>query len=1066
MPSIQPDQIAPNVPVRHANSPSKVGVLTGHMMMAPVLMVEVRWANVKEFEPAEVIELFGVDEDDSFEGLVRNNRFEGITNFRSLMSSEKLSGSLSNVVYSMESAELDFFAHQFIPVLKFVNSPLSRLLIADEVGLGKTIEAGLIWTECRARYKARRLLVVCPPTLIPKWIRELGDRFGIDADHCDAAGLLKHFERFEKSESSHEFALVTSYNALRPFKKEKKLLQPWLKDSGGPRTIPDDDSLSEWKPRPKLLRSLLEWDYDPFIDLAVFDEAHMMKNTATANHLVGDVIASSSQSVLALSATPLTTATRDLFSLLHLLDSDMFRDESDYNGLVQRNAPAIRLISELSKDSPNRDECLSLLNSLPDSTARRNLTTHLKGLGSLESVEVSERVEILSKASRLNELGSFLTRTRKTEIPEHKADRTSVVLEVDPTSEERDFYNGCLDLIRKRAAQDGRPINGFHLIMPSLSMTSCLPVMAEALESGNKWGDMEDLASLRSGYSDDSFEGAFVNYEIDPTRDLSWIRRYDFETNDTKYAALRDELLERCKEEKVIIFAFFKATLRYLQRRLEADGLSCLLVTGEIKDKSERDRLLTSFEDPEHRVLLCSEVAAEGVDLQFCRVLVNYDLPWNPMRVEQRIGRIDRIGQKAKTIVIINMRVKGTIDASIFTHLHSNIGIFENTIGDLEPIIGEAISKLGTEILADELTPEAADRQARRVVEAIEREKAVIESIDEETDSLLGLRSFLQDNIRETQSLGRFIKPGELRLYSDSFFEDVYSGGDACILNWDTPAEECLTVKLSFRAISDFEDYIRSTKSQWPRGFPRDQREARLTFDPDVHQEHRKRHRSLILVNHLHPLVRWMVSTRADRDQRWHPAVAVRIQSGGFPEGVWAFGVMRALISHESLSREELVFRAVDIETGAVLSPSDSEALVNLILDHGESWHAPGGFSDASAPLAIVLKHLEGDSAGLRESFDEELELRINSKTRQVRNHFQRRIEIARERLNGMLVDPEGKIRGITLTRNQIQHLEDRLEEEMGKLMAGPDSVKTNLKRIACGLIQNQPPVRKGGQTA
>lgn len=1057
MPPLQPDQITANTPVRHSTNAAQVGVLTGKSMRVPFLMVEVRWGNRTEFELAEALDLFGVDEDSSFEALIRNRRFEGITHFRSLMTSEKLSGALSNVVYSMESAELDFYAHQFIPVLKFVASPLSRLLIADEVGLGKTIEAGLIWTECRARYRARRLLVICPPTLIPKWIRELRDRFGIDAVHADASSILEHFERFKRRRHSHEFALVSSYHALRPFRNERKLLGPWLKDDGGPRRLDDIPDLADWSPRPKLLRSLQEWNEEPFIDLAVFDEAHMMKNTATANHLVGDVLASSAQSVLALSATPLTIGTRDLFALLHLLDPDMFRAESDFNSLLRRNAPAVRLFSELSKREIDHESCQELIGQLPESVARRNLARDLERLVDVEEIAPAERIELLSKASRLNELGSYLTRTRKVEIPEHRAERTSKTLQIQPTREERDFYNGCLDLIRRRAAKEGRPMNGFHLIMPALSMSSCLPVTAERLRKGSPWGDLGDLADLDDGVSDDGFESAFVGYEAETARNLSWVTDHDFQRGDTKYSALREELLQRCREEKVIVFSFFKATLRYLQQRLEADGLPCILVTGDITDRDERDRLLRSFEAPEHRVLLCSEVAAEGVDLQFCRILVNYDLPWNPMRVEQRIGRIDRLGQTAQTIVTINMKVEGTIDASIYTHLYAKIGIFEHTIGDLEPIIGDLTSRIGSELLADELTPEGIDRQAQRIAEALEREKVRIAEINEETDSLLGLRSYLQDNIRQTQSLGRFIKPGELRLYTDAFFEEVYSGSDACLLNWDTPAPDCLRLLPSFVALSDFSCYMKSSGAAWPNGFPREPREIQLTFDPDVHRDLRRRLKGLVHVNHLHPFVRWMVSTRANRDQKWHPAVSLRVSAvstGSIKPGVWCFGVVRALIHHESLSREELLFRAVNVASGEILPPSESESLVNLVLDQADSWPTSPSHPDASSAIDAVLASLERDCADLRESFDEELELRINSKSSQVTTHFLRRIDIARDRLNGMLAAPERPERGISLTRGQIEHLENRLKEEMARLAISPDSVRASLKRVACGLVR------------
>lgn len=469
MPPLTDADISANVPVRHTVQAGLVGLLTGKTMNAVVPMAEVRWGTRTQFEPLRVLELFDSSEEDDFETIVAKSRYEKIEELRSLMTFEKLSGSLSNVMYSMRTAEIKFFAHQFVPVLKFVNSPLSRILIADEVGLGKTIEAGLIWTECRARYQARRLLVVCPPTLVPKWLRELRERFAIEAEEADAKTLLSKFERFARRGPTESFALVTSYHALRPRKSEKQLLQPWLALQGSEVEFEGAASAETWKPRPKLFRNLLEWDgKDPFVDLAVFDEAHLMKNTATANHLVGDVIASSAQAVVALSATPLTTKSRDLYSLLKLVDPDMFRYEATFDDLRRRNQPAVQLASELSKATIDPARCQELLKVIPESAAQANLQQKLQAIQDPNELRPDERVELLGKAGRLNELGTFLTRTRKVEVPEHKAARDAVTLPVSPTEQELVFYNAVLSLVRQRVKERGDVLSLFiSLLRPS-----------------------------------------------------------------------------------------------------------------------------------------------------------------------------------------------------------------------------------------------------------------------------------------------------------------------------------------------------------------------------------------------------------------------------------------------------------------------------------------------------------------------------------------------------------------------------------------------------------------------
>lgn len=1057
MPPLTTDEIIAEKVVRHTMQPQLVGVLTGRIMKALVIMAEVKWGLETKFEALQVLEALDIHEDNSFETLVAKKRYERIEFLRSLMTFEKLNGSLSNVMYSMHTAEIDFLAHQFVPVLKFVNSPLSRLLVADEVGLGKTIEAGLIWTECRARYNARRLLVVCPPTLVPKWIRELKNRFSIEAEYADADALRLKFEQFERRGPSTSFALVTSYHAIRPRRQERKLLSPWIRfhDTDVEFTGAVDEK-AKWGPRPEFYKSLLEWEgKSSFLDLAVFDEAHLMKNTATANHFVGDVLSSCSQSVLALSATPLTTKTRDLYALLKLVDPDMFHEEAVFNDLSRRNIPAVRLVRELQKAVINQEKCLNLLDLIPESAARNNLRDHIQEVGDIQNLSESQKIGLLGKANRLNELGAFLSRTRKVELNVQVAIREPVTLDVYPSQEELALYNAVLAMIRQRVAEAGNNLSIFHLIAPALTMTSCLPVMAEKLRSGDyRWGDIDELATLDSIYTESSTDLAFVGEDQDSYQGVFEILpNYDFEANDSKYAKLRENLLERAPDEKIIIFAFFKQTLRYLQRRLTQDGIRCSLVTGDIKDMDERDQLLQKFQTEDTRILLCSEVIAEGVDLQFCRVLVNYDLPWNPMRVEQRIGRIDRIGQKADSIVIINFNVHGTIDGSIVTQLHAKIGLFKDNVGDLDGIMGEHVNQLTHELLANQLTPEQVEEKIRRTTEAIELEKSRIAEIDEESETLLGLRSFLQNSVTNGQSLGRYIKSSELRLFANEFFADCYEGQSACTLNWDTPQEHCLTFVFSFAALSDFEAYLSAESLAWPRGFDRMTRTVALTFDPDVHEKLRKTHKKLTLVNHLHPFVSWMIKSYQRRKKIWHPAAAVQVESDIVPSGVYIYLIMRVLIKHPALSKEELLYRVVNVEDHVSLESMVSEALINEVIERGTSWTLASGFHDYSEHLDTAFETVTQDCARIHESFLEELELRINTKRAQIKTHFERQIQTQYRRLENMITSARARPQDITGTRTRIANLEIRLQEELGLLDASTE-VSPEFKRVACGIIK------------
>jgi SNF2 family DNA or RNA helicase len=153
------------------------------------------------------------------------------------------------------------------------------------------------------------------------------------------------------------------------------------------------------------------------------------------------------------------------------------------------------------------------------------------------------------------------------------------------------------------------------------------------------------------------------------------------EAGDTKYrsfsTAIRDHLRDN-PSEKIVVFAFFRGTLAYLKRRLEADGIPSASIVGgmatQVVDNRQVDAKtaeIDRFRSPEGpNVLLSSEVGSEGIDLQFARMVFNYDLPWNPMRVEQRIGRIDRMGQENKTIIVGHFATEGTIDDRILNRLY------------------------------------------------------------------------------------------------------------------------------------------------------------------------------------------------------------------------------------------------------------------------------------------------------------------------------------------------------------------------------------------------------------
>jgi SNF2 family DNA or RNA helicase len=179
----------PNQPIRLKNNPGKRGITTGKIQeSAGRLLVLVNFGpNESTYKQYSQLELY--QEVENISDLFKTGRFGTPDDLRRILTFEKVKGELTNIFYSMESSNTDFYAYQFKPVLKLLDSPVGRLLIADEVGLGKTIESMYIWKELQAREEARRLLIVCPAILRDKWIDDLQHRFNLYAEIIDTKGL-------------------------------------------------------------------------------------------------------------------------------------------------------------------------------------------------------------------------------------------------------------------------------------------------------------------------------------------------------------------------------------------------------------------------------------------------------------------------------------------------------------------------------------------------------------------------------------------------------------------------------------------------------------------------------------------------------------------------------------------------------------------------------------------------------------------------------------------------------------------------------------------------------------
>src|SRR3989338_6489885 len=251
-----------------------------------VLFIEGQYKTYSE-ESLELNETRKVD----IQSLFRNKNFASLKEFLSYLTFIKVERPLSNNLYAFLSSRTQFEVHQFKPVLKYLQSPYQRLLIADEVGVGKTIEAGIIYTELQSRQNLNKVLIICPSALRYKWQKELRKRFNEDFGLVDSKTLKAFFRSYDRSPTHRGIKGIASFQMLR-----------------------DETVLQE-----------LERLQIPF-DLIIIDEAHHMRNEGTRSHSLGRILSTTTDGMVLLSATPLQLGNRDLFNIFSILVPEEFNN--------------------------------------------------------------------------------------------------------------------------------------------------------------------------------------------------------------------------------------------------------------------------------------------------------------------------------------------------------------------------------------------------------------------------------------------------------------------------------------------------------------------------------------------------------------------------------------------------------------------------------------------------------------------------------------------------------------------------------------------------------------------
>ncbi|MBD3211691.1 MAG: hypothetical protein GF311_03710, partial [Candidatus Lokiarchaeota archaeon] len=690
----------------------------------------------------------------------------------------------SHQIKCITNSRLSLMPHQINVAYRLSQKLYPRMLLADEVGLGKTIEAGIYIKEMIARNLADRILIIVPATLVGQWKFEMENKFNIEFTIYDGKKVKK---LNKKGHYAHSEALKN------PFYYDNLIICS-LQFARNPKYIN--------------LISQISWD------VVVFDEAHHLrryllnKSTGnyreTLNYVLGQNLSRSTESLLLLTATPLQLHSFELYSLIELIHPELFDNFSDFEHF-RKNMPFMNLlISNLNNiEKLNTFELKSTIKLLKD----------LNYVDDFENEKVSlmlknyqKREDIISKIENDHTLSQILIRNRKKNIfsEDFLNERVVKTIVVKPKKDEMEIYNQIRLYLAKiyNNSLDSKNSNiglGFVITTLQKLLTSSKYAFLKSLERRltqierlkNPLLDLKHFEDEEPEFFESELEeqnidsdlngkhrnGQKVNLDIANQEKIlhnfyHQLKSIPYDSKSEKLLELVHKIYQNNPKEKIIIFTQFVDTLLFLKRTLikQNENYHIEKFYGGMNKYKKAEAVEKFRSSNRFSILLSTDIGGEGRNFQFCRVMINYDLPWNPMKLEQRIGRLDRIGQKSKEIYIYNFFMEGTIETDIILALNKRIDLFTQSIGNLEPIIGKIERDFKSLIFIDDKEKQKRLREFNQNVESeIKKAKEMEMQLD---DMLIDKKSFQVKNILVPNSC-RDVKLGHNELFD--FISDFFS---------------------------------------------------------------------------------------------------------------------------------------------------------------------------------------------------------------------------------------------------------------------------------------------------
>lgn len=981
----------------------------------------------------------------------KNGLFGFYSDFTKKNTIFKIRNSNNSTISSLKASRTLFRPYQFKPLLKFLNSPNRRLLVADEVGLGKTIEAGHIMLELKARKELRNVLIICPKSLQEKWRTELYEKFGL---------------AFKIIENTKDLIadLQAKTGTVRAIINYEKVRMKRNKDKAENNSNERHTTFIEY---------LLE--HPQKFSLVLCDEAHKLRNRETQTYKGAEALMDHADGVLFLTATPIMISEENLYNLLHLLDNSRYFNYDIFRNRMNENRPFVKAISNLNHNKPLKSILVDLLTSKVYAKFYADDKEIYSGIATIEKTfkedpifkEIIElcqgedtpktRARLQHLFSSMSMMNSVFSRTRKREVTADlsQAERRPHIRKIELTPEEQKEFKAVIDNYTDDNSYTDYWGDERLTIGGALGLVQRKRQIASSV-----WGYLNSEADLDQGYD------AYSKYKDAKVDELIKIVKKVFE-HGTK---------------KIVVFAVFRKTLKYLYIRLKKAGYNALVIHGLTEDRAA---LLNQFKtNNDIHILLSSEIGSEGLDMQFCNSMINYDLPWNPMVVEQRIGRIDRFGQKSHVVNIYNFVVAGSIQEEIYMRLLERIGIFHGTIGDMEAILDASIkidgkeltiqdvyNKMEKDFFTIDLTKEERERKIAEVERAIANEKENLQHLQEGLSNTLTNDAYFNEEISRILTKRAYVTHEELENFLRAAIRQHLTTceiekKDENILEFKIPLSQPRVLRNFLIQYCDHNDESTISLNQFTRKIE-DKQTFRITFSQNIAYEDL----DINFLNIYHPMVRACLNYFISNEDENQTSFSYALKEDEYLKtgeryymGLYQL-TSRRMIQGVQKHSVELIPVLFSLQTGEIVDNVD-------IVNHVYSRSQTEGFEHNASNNDIIKETINDMSYDFTSYISNLIKIRISEEQRKIESDRLRNEQQTKEYYASRKANFENTIkeqlyqlewtsenkerlvinRRIQLAKNQITNLDKECNERL-ELINEDKQLSIEDKLISLNLI-------------